>query len=227
MLEDRNLKIAILISASWHFAFMIFVSPVIVSGNIRKNATAISFLGSILERVAVVPERPLNLDRSYFMQHIENTAADTVNKPDLVQPKMIPKSVDTEPDKEEFVFYENKKEPSASDLHSEKKYKHIIEFSDVMVGGDAKNRMILFNPDLPRVVIFYSDFDFNYRVTVRFKISEHGFVKAPECVISSGLPEVDQVALRYIRKWQFMPDTESPGRLIEGFASINLANGAD
>lgn len=222
LLKDRNLKIAILVSASWHFAFIIFITPVILSGNIKKNSTAISFIGSILERVAAVPERPLSLDKNYFIRHIESTAAAGLNKVTLTQPKIISDPIDTQQDKGEFVSYEYKKNSSVFALHTEKKYKHIVEFSDVVVGGDAKNRIVLFNPYLPRVVALDSNFGLDYRVIVGFKISRHGFVERPECIMSSGSPEVDQLALRYIRKLQFMPGTGESDGLMEGFAAVNL-----
>jgi TonB family protein len=81
-----------------------------------------------------------------------------------------------------------------------------VDLSDFFIKGDAKDRIIMYKPDLDKVIEMPSDFNSDFSASVGFRISEDGFVKYAECVVSSGFPEIDQAAIRYVRKWQFVPN---------------------
>ncbi len=204
LFKDRNLNIAILISTSWHLFWMFSVSPVLVRGDISKNSTDISFLGSILEKVIIVSDRPFSLEKK------RDIAPEEVI---LASHEDISKVVEDTSDKDERVFFKDERKASASKLHYKKKPKSRIKFKGLLVSGAARNRRLLYRPDLSVNRILPAEFSSDSSVTVMFKISRHGFVETPECLVSSGSSEVDQMALRYVRKWQFAPLDEP----IEGY----------
>lgn len=208
LFRDRNLNIAILISASWHIICMFSITPILISGDIRENTTAISFLGSILEKVTAVRERPFSLDRVSMTQMIERTRDIASGELSLTQPEASSKALSIKPDKEKIIFSESKYKAEIPRTHYKSEERPRIRFKDVLVAGEALNRMVLYKPDLPKAFVFPSSFSSDYNVSIKFKISRYGFVENPECVISSGSSDIDQMAIRHIRRWQFVPQDE-------------------
>jgi len=190
---------------------MFSISPVLASGGIRKNSTDISFLGSILEKVITAP------DKSFGLEKERDIASEGVS---LISPQGISKSTGDVSDRDGFGFFEGEGKKSAFKLHYKKKARPRIKFKGLLVSGAARNRKLLYKPELPVKHILPTEFESDSSVTVKFKISRHGFVEGPECITSSGSSEIDQMALRYIRKWQFAPveDVSEPAQ--EGMVRV-------
>ena len=195
LLKDRNLNGAILISVLWHFLLIISVNPVFKTGHIMERDTSISFLGSILERVVLGEEKPLMsgyVPKENKIDKLEPGKADFIN---------------TEPEKIDFLYSPDTY--SSLNLNAfRKKEVARVNFSDFFIKGEARDRMVIYKPDLDKITVLPSDFNSDYSATIKFKISREGFVKYAECVTSSGFPEIDQAATRYVRKWQFVPNPE-------------------
>ena len=195
LFKDRVLNIAILISVLWHSLLIVSVNPVFKTGHIMKHDTSISFLGSILERVVPGEEKPLMsgyVPKENKIDKIETSEAEFIN---------------TEPEKMDFLYSPDTY--SSLNLNAfRKKETARVNFSDFFIKGEARDRMVIYKPDLDKVTVFPSDFNSDYSANIKFKISREGFVKYAECVTSSGFPEIDQAATRYIRKWQFVPSPE-------------------
>ena len=225
LFKDHNLNIAILLSTSWHLICIFLITPVLASGNIKENSTTVSFLGSILQKVAAVPERPFNLDRVSLMQKIERARDVGLGQPSLAWPETIlavpseardlrdPSSIRKNTprgqlDKEKFMPFGDRHRTIASKIHYKKRKRPKVRFKDVVIDGEARDRIVLYKPDLSKLSVFPSSFSSNSNASIRFKISRHGFVEMPECAVSSGSSEVDQMAIRYIRRWQFVPHGE-------------------
>ena len=223
LFKDRNLNIAIVISASCHLIGMLSIAPVIVSGNMENTHGTVSFLGSILERVIAVPENSLTLEEDYFIQNLERIAISNPEKISLVSPDVGSKSTAAQPDKGRFTSNNNKGSVPFFGLRQSKRERPRAEFFDVFIAGEAKDRMLLYKPDLPKVIVLDSDFSLDHEVVVRFRIHQHGFIENPECLMSSGSPEVDRAAIRYIRKWQFVPLDSKRDGLQEGMARLRFA----
>ena len=222
LFKDRNLNIAIVISASCHIIGMLSISPVIISGNMKDTHGTVSFLGSILERVIAVPENSLTLEDDYFIQNLERIAIAKSEKISLVSPDVGSKSIASQPDKGRFASNKDKGSVPFFGLRQSKRERPRIEFSNVFIAGEAKDRMLLYKPDLPRVIVLDSDFSFDHEVVVRFRIHQYGFIENPECLTSSGSPEVDRAAIRYIRKWQFVPLDRKTDTLQEGMVRLRF-----
>ena len=231
LLKDRTLNIAILISASWHLVCIFFISPILISVHSRTGSADISFLGSILQRVEAFSEKPFSLNRISPIQKIEMIRniksrefapldSKYLTEFTLMEPKSVMKAPGVQPDKEKFVFSGNKSIVFKTPY--KKKERPGLFFKDILITGEARNRMVLYRPDLPRLSIIPSGFSSDYSVSIRFRISKHGFVENPECFISSGSSVIDQIAIRYIRRWQFAPQDESSKRPQEGMVRVNL-----
>lgn len=210
LLRDKNLNIAMLISASCHLLCIFSVTPVLDSGIDRKNHSVISFLGSILENVNVISEEdtlePRKISHEYTTRRMEKYTEDVIFNPD--SPEATSKLLSIKADKEKAMFLESKKDISVSNALYGRKKSLQIEFKDFNITGDARHRTILYRPPLPVLYVFNSYFSSDYTVIVRFRVSGHGFVDQPECVLSSGSSEVDSIAIRYMRRWQFIPSHE-------------------
>ena len=222
LFKDRNLNIAIVISASCHLIGMLSITPVIISGNMKNTHGTVSFLGSILERVIAVPENSLTLEEDYFIQNLERIATSNSGKISLVSPDVGSKSRASHPDKGSVSSNKDKGSVPFFGLRQSKRERPRVEFSDVFIAGEAKDRMLLYKPDLPKVVVLDSDFSLDHEVVVRFRIHRYGFIENPECLMSSGSPEVDRAAIRYIRKWQFVPLDRKIDGLQEGMARLRF-----
>jgi TonB family protein len=195
LFKDRNLNIAILISVFWHFFCIFLFNPTLASGNIREYKTSISFLGDILENVIAGNEKPFTA-----------VSVSTEHKLDKLE-SIETGFIDIQPEKKDFSYsMDNRGSLNLSVYH--KKESARINFSDFFIKGNARDRIITYKPDLDKITVLPSDFSSDFSSSVKFTISKDGFVKYAECVISSGVPEIDWAAIRYIRKWQFTPDTE-------------------
>ena len=206
LLKDRILNIAILVSVLWHFLLIVSVNPVFKTGNIIKYNTSISFLGSILERVMPGEEKPLMSrlrPKESKIDKVETSDADFINR-----------------DSEKIDFFYYSDTGNLFNLNTyRKKEAARVNFSDFFIKGKARDRMIIYKPDLGKVIVLPSDFNSDYSATIKFKISSEGFVKYAECIISSGFSEIDQAAIRYVKKWQFVPSSEDDQ---EGVVRVNF-----
>ncbi|MFH1853975.1 MAG: TonB family protein [Candidatus Omnitrophota bacterium] len=221
--RDRKLNIAILISASWHFVFMFTVAPVFISRDVKKNTTTIAFLGAILEKVAVVPEKALSLDKTSLMYKLKQAGEFNIERAGntLASPVLSAKVSDVEANKEEIALPIEKS--AVINVSSRKKDRLFIDLKGNMFAGEAKNRLVLYKPKLSKVYLFRYDFNSGYTVTVKFDISKDGFTERPECVLSSGSFVIDQAAIRYIRRWQFCPYYDETGASREALIRLNFS----
>ena len=194
-LKDRNLNTAILISVFWHFFCIFLFNPQLATGNIREYKTSISFLGDILENVITGNEKPFTA--------VSVSMEDKLDNPEPIEAGFI----NTQPEKKDF-FYSTDNRSSLNLGVYHKKESARVNFSDFFIKGNARDRIITYKPDLDKITVLPSDFSSDFNSSVKFRISKDGFVKYAECVISSGVPEIDLAAIRYVRRWQFAPNTE-------------------
>ena len=206
LFKNRALNIAIFISAVWHFLFIFSVKPVFSTGYIAGHNTSIAFLGDILETVMPENERPFMPDHSYLKNKI--------NELEPVGPGFI----SMQPEKKEFLYSPGDRNFLNLNI-PHKKESTRVNFSDFFIKGSAKNRVIMYKPSLGKSTVLPSDFNSDFSANIKFKISKDGFVEYTECVTSSGFPEIDNAAIRYVRTWQFVPALDDNQ---EGTARINF-----
>jgi len=222
LFKDKELNIAMLISASCHLICIFSIMPILVTGVVKKNKTIVSFLGSILEKVSAIPERQFSLQGFSNDQNREIYQHVGLETLDLTPPKNISEILSIRPDKEKSILSEKKHSIAISHIHHSKKKTSKIEFKDFNIIGQAKNRTVLYKPPMPMLPVLDSYFSSDYSVSIRFRVSGHGFIEQPECIVSSGSSEVDSIAIRYIRKWQFVPYYEEKDIAQEGIIRLSF-----
>ena len=211
----------------WHLVCIFSIYPILATGYFRKNSTTISFLGSILEKVIAIPEKVLDLNRFTLIQSdLDRDKNIGQMELDLMLPENAAKADDIQAEKEKFALPKDKDSPVALTRHYRNKESLHFYFKDFLVTGEAKHRILLYKPDLSNIPVFLSSFGngSSYNVSVRFTVSKHGFVERPECLISSGSSEIDRMAIRYVRKWQFVPYYEGEKDGQEGILQVTFRN---
>ena len=211
----------------WHLVCIFSIYPILAIGYFRKNSTTISFLGSILEKVIAIPEKVLDLNRFTLIQSdLDRDKNIGQMELDLILPENAAKADDIQAEKEKFALPKDKDSPVALTRHYRNKESLHFYFKDFLVTGEAKHRILLYKPDLSNIPVFLSSFGngSSYNVSVRFTVSKHGFVERPECLISSGSSEIDRMAIRYVRKWQFVPYYEGEKDGQEGIVQVTFRN---
>ena len=222
LFKDRNLNIAILISVSCHLIFILLIRPTFASVELKKNPVAISFLGSILEEIVAVPDRTFNPEKLSFMQKVQRDSV-SLKRFTLTPPGIIAQRMNLQGEKGNYPIPRNKYEIASLIQKYKARESNKIKFKDFIITGEARNRIVLYRPKLPVISIFPPHFSLHYIIAVRFRISAQGFVERPECIISSGSPEIDTIALSYIRRWQFVPSyDEDRGNSQEGVVRIRF-----
>jgi len=208
--KDRVLNITILISALWHFVFIFSIKPVLPTGHVLKHNTSIAFLGDILESVgSYIAEDP----SAYQPQDQKKSTRDFHLKKIFLENKMdklesgVSGFINIQPEKREFSYSLGDSNPSNLNIYRKKEVAR-VNFYDFFIKGDARGRVIIYKPDLDKVTMLPSDFNSDFNASIKFRISKDGFVKCAECITSSGFSEIDQAAMRYVRKWQFVPASE-------------------
>lgn len=211
LFKDRALNIAILISASWHLVCVLAVAPVLLPQRPARGHAAISFLGSILENVNPLKEAP-----SAPKRVLSGVSAKEIA---LGQPDLLSDIRGAEQEKDESPIGAAGYRDAADFKAGFRKEQPEIKLSDLMLKGEARDRAVLYKPELKKADVLPSDFNSDYAMNIMFKISREGFVKEPQCVISSGAPEIDRIGMRYIRGWRFMPSEKDNQ---EGVIRISL-----
>jgi len=207
LFKERNLNIAILLSASWHLFFIASVSPVLLPERIDQNNSTISFLGSIMERINPANERSFVPGQVSLLNKMDKFKGFQPNAPVMKQADNIPEFIVAQRSKEQLSVPAIEGNAFMFSAYSKKEAPE-IKVSNFLIRGEARDRTIIYRPGMPRIFILPSDFNSDYSANIRFRISRFGFIKNAECITSSGSSEIDQAAIRYIRRWQFVPSDQ-------------------
>ena len=230
MLIKINFKKALLISLCWHvFCFFAFTIVIVPIGIGPKRLSEIYFLGSILDNNSSDNSSTELASRSY-MKHNRESSAFSASKGSSLE------RIRVEKDKSYHINQKDKSKPIGTIINTNKKVinldrvetevklkKHIPEIS-----GQAKNRSVLFKPPLPDYESLMSNSnvdisDLSLKVKLKVVISSEGSVKSAESIETSGYPEIDLIAIRHLKKWQFSPlNPDSVGADEEGAVTIEF-----
>jgi TonB family protein len=206
---NRALIISFLWHLFWFFAITIVVVPI---GSGPQKLSDVSFLGSILDEDSFHSEFRTRRDYSFSRGKDSNRL--------FFQDKssIFPQQPQTGPDRVSIPKEQSRKISITDILDVEKRPPTLIGKEAVPQTGSkslkpedaAVGRTVLFRPPLPDcrglAPIAQQDLviDF-YRVKVRVIIASDGHVKSVEKLESSGYPEIDLAAIRYVEKWTFSP----------------------
>ena len=160
LFKDRALIAAIFISIFWHFLCIFLFNPTLSTGNIREYKTSIAFLGDILGNVISGNENPFT-PSGVSPERI-------MDKTDPVEAGFI----NTHQEKKDFSYSLADNRGSLNLGAYRKKEITRVNFSDFFIKGDAKDRIIMYKPDLDNVAMLPSDFNSDFSASIGFKISK-------------------------------------------------------
>ena len=226
-----NFNRALILSFFWHLFWFFAVTIVIMpASGAQKRFSDISFLGSILDENASIKE--LKVGRLRSNERLSSSRELFIlNKQDLYSERLdmhgerdyLSKSKPYKNSIDEILELE-KKQPAITKEQTTSKPMD----RDSEIEGEAKSRVILFKPPMPdcRQALFGQEGDIPqeyYKVKLRVLIGPDGNIKTADKLESSGYPEIDLIAMRYVKKWNFSPiNPSSPQRDQEGIIFLEL-----
>jgi len=213
MFKDRNFNLAVLFSGAWHlfwiFAITIVITPTVQPGNMYQE---IDFLGPILEKTAfdlmaeegkpqaetLYARSAVFVDKIYLKPQGPRRKVLKESAPDAVLDKFIFRLGDFVKDAKDVPLY------FASEIRMREK-ETVKPGAVSLIEGPAKTREIIYSPAPPKIPLgLYGDME-KISVSIKFFIADNGVVYHAEPVLSSGFPEVDLQAIRFIKRWRFSP----------------------
>jgi len=206
--------------------FTVVIVPI---GVRQKGFSDISFLGSVL-------------DKESFWHELETLKMSSVlDQKGLGAPILLHKdALTTEPIKAPFHkstrLDESHYKPNASEVIKKKKEFLVVsgdkdlareEAGLSIIEGRAKERSIIFRPSPPDykevIVLSQETAGAHFKVKLRIIISPDGSVKAVDNLETSGRPEIDLIAARYLKKWKFSSlSPDKPQEDQEGIISLEI-----
>ncbi|MGB2705546.1 MAG: TonB family protein [Candidatus Omnitrophota bacterium] len=212
MFKDRIFNLSILFSTVWHLFWIsligIIVTPSVQPSNVHQE---IDFLGPILEKTA------FDLMVENVKPQAETLYASSALFPDKVylKPKGPGRKVrkgfmpEALPDRFIFSLREYVKDTREIPLYLaqglEIARRSAGDKKSPAVEGPAAERGIIFKPNFPAVPRgLYGDNE-EYAVKLKFFVSDNGLVYDVEPVLSSGFPEIDMEATKFLKRWRFSP----------------------
>lgn len=209
-----NFNRALIISFLWHLLCFFMVTIIIVPvGIMQKRLSGIYFLGSLLDK------------RSFKHEFKDLDTFSTTRQKGRVklslddQQVVLIKRVGFNGERE--LFLESSSEIMGIDsiIGTEKLFpdmvekEHVYSVSDSSlseISGKAKSRLVLFKPPFPDYKAAASthqkdNMPISYNVRLRLVITKDGTVKAADTLQTSGYPDIDLIAARYVKKWKFIP----------------------
>lgn len=213
MLFKITFNRALIISFLWHLFCFFAVTIIIVPVGIRQQRLSdISFIGSILDKDSFHREFRdwhTHSDASYSKLSRLSLPAD-----EEISTKRLEVYADTD-----YLLKTKPYKVSIDEiLEAEKKLpagikkKLPLESTDrgFEIKGEARERTVLFRPPSPdyQGLISTPQKDIigeYYKVRLKIIIAADGSVKTAEKLTSCGYPEIDLLAIRYVKKWSFAP----------------------
>ncbi|MFH1848273.1 MAG: energy transducer TonB [Candidatus Omnitrophota bacterium] len=229
MFRDKEFSAALLVSILFH-AFCMFAVTVVVmptSFPIAKTST-ISFLGPLFEKTAF--ELMLDDANPIFRADYPRlpVASGALKMTHGSSSMAGPLSVYT-PRLKERGFKQKIRDMLGG-------FKLVPEYVPKSVGredraegdrpfrieGSASGREILFVPDAPDVNKRTDQAIRIFSVELKFSVDPSGKVESAEPIASSGYPDVDLAAIRYLKGFQFAPSEPKEDGAISGRIKLNL-----
>jgi hypothetical protein len=244
MFKDRELRLPVLFSTLWHL-FWISVIGIVITPSVQPSNVyqEVEFLGPILEKTAFDLMLDAALPQTETLYTHSTLFLDNVYlRPKGPQRKVLrefkpgPGAVF---DMFAFSFddygEDAKDIPAYFDESMGVLYAHMGRIpksvSEGMrrlqrersIEGPAGEREVIFKPEALTVQRgLYGDAE-GFVVKVKFFIGDNGMIHDAEPVMSSGLPEIDLKAIRYLKEWRFSPaGFIEKGRPVWGIVTVEI-----
>lgn len=237
LFRNKPFNIALLISLSWHLLCMLCITIVVLPANFQMSKTStVSFLGPILEKTAfemMLPKKSPSRHPLYRKHmHVDDSLLASTR-------------TGVEKVRFESFFTQDKRKGlrvSAKDLFGQ--FKFIPPFrrtgvdvqqrgtrtrqdawqKDIFIEGPLADQEILFKPELPAIAQQLDRGQDSFSVELRFKVIPDGTVDDVSLLASSGYPDIDLVAISYIKGFRFSPlaSGRKPKRPVWSNVKLNL-----
>ncbi|MBU4305150.1 MAG: energy transducer TonB [Candidatus Omnitrophica bacterium] len=192
MVEKNIFVIALSCSILWHILSVQIVTVVWPTYSKRPSFAAVNFLGPMVETVDVTAEH-------FMPQEQEETAGALVAPKDTALENAQP----AVPLAEKMPLPLGQLSPRSSP-EPELGVASGKGFLVAEVVGTHVKRPVLFKPNLPDYPQWARNLGSDFEIQLKFLILPDGTVGTVEKVTSSGYPELDEIGVRYVRKWKFI-----------------------
>jgi len=193
MLEKKVFTIALSCSLIWHLLGVQAVNIVWPVEFFPVKFAPINFLGAILEQTNLD-----NLDKDQLFIDKNDDTSDTL----LSKPAQDLQYDQTEIKKSSLSTADLSEKDIPDVLFELKSSEQFIVKEEI---GVELERGILFKPGLPVYPDWARELGSDFEIQLKFLILPDGIVGNVENITSSGYPELDEIGVRYVRKWKFMP----------------------
>lgn len=217
MSRKSEFKISLMISIAFHLVCLFGITVVILPKSLPVAKTStIAFLGPLFEKTAfdlMVEQANSLLETDYTTPPLEGGFSGIAEE--VILDKMeytsfdIIKKVGVNRSRIRNVLLGHKMIPEYG-FADEGELWQSDEKEDFFISGPAGNLEIISKPDCPQIQISDTEVEYGpYLVELDFVVNSMGGVSEIVPRISSGYPEIDIIAIRYLKKFQFaIPDTK-------------------
>ena len=213
MIYKREFSVikALLISALAHLLLFAMVTVVVEPSTKLTFYPKVAFLGSILNRESVSPRRLPSSSASR-----PKSARINIKEITLLKIKRV-SSAKKFPLRPELTSHKSRQQPEYSGrkmvfvrLRAKKENRGTANIS----WKYPYQRDILYQPSLPEYHLWVDRTGGDFSLELEFLVSLQGRITTVKKLTSSGFSEIDAQAVRYLKKWQFVPSSaEQWGRI--------------
>ena len=214
MFSNRAFNIAFLISLAWHLFCMSAVNVIVLPGKYQtRDLTSVSFLGPILGKTVLeimLANKPVAVTPRYqhglkYKHSFEKRLPLKDETTDEVKGHIAVYGEDNIGKIYTAAFRKNKEIPNIT--KRTKRRENYFQLENGIVASTAK-REVIYKPGRPRLPSWITPRT-PFTMELEFYVSVQGEVEEVIPVVSSGNPEVDLLAIRYLKGWKFAPLTQT------------------
>ena len=212
MFRDGKFNLAVVFSTVWHL-FWISAIGVVVTPSVRSTNAyqEVDFLGPILEKTAfdIMVDQAIPKSETLYASSALLTESMYL-KPEGPQ-RRLPEAPGPAAMSKRFGFInDHGRDKKEIPRYIAENIKNFVSKQDegqrlLAMEGPARKREIIFKPEalvIPRGL--YGDQE-DYRLELKFFVAPNGIVYDATPSVSSGYPEIDLEAIRFLKRWRFLP----------------------
>lgn len=212
MFTNKAFNIAFLTSLVWHLFCMSTVNIVVLPGKYKmRELTSVSFLGPLLEKTALeilLINKPVAITTSYqhslkYRHSFEKKEVSPLKDETKDEAKMYI-STRAEDSIGKALGKSVCKDKEVPNVVKETKRKYVQLKSSSGILGPVAKREVIYKPTKPKLPSWVTA-SAPFILELEFSVSAQGEVNEVIPAISCGNPEVDLLAIRYLKSWKFAP----------------------
>ena len=215
MTQSRYMSIAIIVSVVWHL-FWLFGITIVDNryGAVEKTEAKISFLGPLLDKtffeMMIVRQQShyAELKKDFYIPNTFSTKELRLKRPEKGPSRQMHAiNINKEVRRSIREIISGMKARPFYDFTPYEEMPKVSERS-YEIAGPAQGRALVFVPAKPLVEKMAESGKVGrekFTTEVRFFVSSDGKVVMAEPMVSCGYPDVDIIAVRFVKNWVFSP----------------------